>query len=191
MMEGVPQHRHSCFPGCKVSHPAGQLGLPTLWPPARAVPKLPGFGRNTQWFRPGAWPPHSRLQLKGVTQSRIHRLLKGGFPQGRQTAGEDISEGGSVLTKVSQRLGIEFRSQPFTKACFSAGNLGGAEQPPDGDKAPLILYPRARPLARGVPRTLGQGANSSVFITLPRSANPVRTVAPAQSCTRAEGPASP
>lgn len=75
MVEGVPQHRRSCFPGCEASRPAGQLGLPTLWPPARAVSKLPGFWEKHSVVTPRRLAASLQAPIQGVTQSGIHRLL--------------------------------------------------------------------------------------------------------------------
>lgn len=128
----------------QVSIPAVQLGLPILWPPARTIPILGAFEEKHLIDPPclalGRFTPGNNSR-GSQTQWDLPPAL-GSFPQGRQTTGEDISEGGRVTPALCSAW-MELGSQPFTKTRFSAGSLGGAGLSRDRDKAPLNIYPRA------------------------------------------------
>lgn len=56
------------------------------------------FGRNIQWSRPGAWPPHSRLQFKGSHKVGFTVCSRVVFPRE-----------GKQLGRTFQRVAVSFQ----------------------------------------------------------------------------------
>lgn len=102
---GFPPYRCSCFPSCEVSCPAGQLGLPTLWPPAWAVTTPPGFGRISWLYRPDPWPPHSRRQNEPTQWDSPS--APGQFSPGKGNSGEGLCGGWQSPPKSQRRLRMD------------------------------------------------------------------------------------